>query len=186
MAFVSLLASKYASYVPALYFKLWQRLWGFQFQFPCPSSHFYFDINFSDRLYSKQKRPGSPLLFYLLWSKWQIGQRKWSLIPICSSLPSLTVCITLGLDWLNSWRCLFQIVSTYSIFTLFFLLGNYHLSLFNPSRSLTLSQWFFAHVFLFSSLASWLNWWLISWQISRQINQRTIFQTDPKPKLNVS
>ena len=30
---------------------------------PYPCSHFYFDINFGDRLYSKEKRPGSPLLF---------------------------------------------------------------------------------------------------------------------------
>ena len=25
---------------------------------PYPCSHFYFDINFGDRLYSKEKRPG--------------------------------------------------------------------------------------------------------------------------------
>ena len=30
---------------------------------PHPCSHFYFDIHFGDRLYSKEKRPGSPLLF---------------------------------------------------------------------------------------------------------------------------
>ena len=30
---------------------------------PGPCSHFYFDINFGIRLYSKEKRPGSPLLF---------------------------------------------------------------------------------------------------------------------------
>jgi hypothetical protein len=30
---------------------------------PYPCSHFYFDINFGNRLYSKEKRPGSPLLF---------------------------------------------------------------------------------------------------------------------------
>ena len=32
---------------------------------PYPCSHFYFDINFGDRLYSKEKRPGSPLLFWI-------------------------------------------------------------------------------------------------------------------------
>ena len=30
---------------------------------PYPCSHFYFDINFGDRLYSKEKRPGSLFLF---------------------------------------------------------------------------------------------------------------------------
>ena len=30
---------------------------------PYPFSHFYIDINFGDRLYSKEKRPDSPLLF---------------------------------------------------------------------------------------------------------------------------
>ena len=30
---------------------------------PYPCSHFYFDIKFGDRLYSKENRPGSPLLF---------------------------------------------------------------------------------------------------------------------------
>ena len=30
---------------------------------PCPCSHFNVDIKFGDRLYSKEKRPGSPLLF---------------------------------------------------------------------------------------------------------------------------
>ena len=30
---------------------------------PGPCSHFYFDINFGNRLYSKEKRPGSSLLF---------------------------------------------------------------------------------------------------------------------------
>ena len=30
---------------------------------PYPCSHFYFDINFGNRLYSKENRPGSPLLF---------------------------------------------------------------------------------------------------------------------------
>ena len=30
---------------------------------PYPCSHFYFDIKFGDRLYSKEKRPGSPLHF---------------------------------------------------------------------------------------------------------------------------
>ena len=30
---------------------------------PYPCSHFYFDINFGDRLYSKEKRPSSPFLF---------------------------------------------------------------------------------------------------------------------------
>ena len=30
---------------------------------PYPCSHFYFDINFGDRLYSKENRPGSPHLF---------------------------------------------------------------------------------------------------------------------------
>ena len=30
---------------------------------PYPCSHFYFDIKFGDRSYSKEKRPGSPLLF---------------------------------------------------------------------------------------------------------------------------
>ena len=34
---------------------------------PYPCSHFYFDIKFGDRLYSKEKRPGSPLLFWI-WS----------------------------------------------------------------------------------------------------------------------
>ena len=34
---------------------------------PNPCSHFYFDIKFGDRLYSKEKRPGSPLLFWI-WS----------------------------------------------------------------------------------------------------------------------
>ena len=32
---------------------------------PYPCSHFYFDINFGDRLYSKEKRTGSPLLFWI-------------------------------------------------------------------------------------------------------------------------
>ena len=32
---------------------------------PYPCSHFYFDINFGDRLYSKEKRPGSPILFWI-------------------------------------------------------------------------------------------------------------------------
>ena len=32
-------------------------------QMPYPCSHFYFDINFGDRLYTKENRPGSPLLF---------------------------------------------------------------------------------------------------------------------------
>ena len=30
-----------------------------------PCSHFYFDINFCNRLYSKEKRPGSPVLFLI-------------------------------------------------------------------------------------------------------------------------
>ena len=30
---------------------------------PYPCSYFYFDTNFGDRLYSKEKRSGSPLLF---------------------------------------------------------------------------------------------------------------------------
>ena len=30
---------------------------------PYPCSHFYFDIKFGDRLYSKENRPGSPFLF---------------------------------------------------------------------------------------------------------------------------
>ena len=30
---------------------------------PYPCSHFYFDIKFGDRLYSKENRSGSPLLF---------------------------------------------------------------------------------------------------------------------------
>ena len=30
---------------------------------PYPCSQFYFDINFGDRLYSNEKRPGSPLVF---------------------------------------------------------------------------------------------------------------------------
>ena len=30
---------------------------------PYPCSHFYFDIKFGDRFYSKENRPGSPLLF---------------------------------------------------------------------------------------------------------------------------
>ena len=30
---------------------------------PYPCSNFYFDINFGDRLYSKEKRLVSPLLF---------------------------------------------------------------------------------------------------------------------------
>ena len=30
---------------------------------PYPCSHFHFDINFGERLYSKEKRPSSPLLF---------------------------------------------------------------------------------------------------------------------------
>ena len=32
---------------------------------PYPCSHFYFDINFGNRLYSKENRPGSPLLFWI-------------------------------------------------------------------------------------------------------------------------
>ena len=32
---------------------------------PYPCSHFYFDIKFGDRLYSKENRPGSPLLFWI-------------------------------------------------------------------------------------------------------------------------
>ena len=32
------------------------------FLMPGPCSHFYFDINFGNRLYSKEERPGSPLL----------------------------------------------------------------------------------------------------------------------------
>ena len=32
---------------------------------PYSCSHFYFDINFGNRLYSKEKRPGSPLLFWI-------------------------------------------------------------------------------------------------------------------------
>jgi hypothetical protein len=32
---------------------------------PYPCSHFYFDINFGDRLYSKEKRSGSTLLFWI-------------------------------------------------------------------------------------------------------------------------
>ena len=30
---------------------------------PYPCSHFYIDIKFGDRYYSKEKRPGYPLLF---------------------------------------------------------------------------------------------------------------------------
>ena len=30
---------------------------------PDPCSHFYVDINFDNRLYPKEKKPGSPLLF---------------------------------------------------------------------------------------------------------------------------
>ena len=30
-----------------------------------PCSHFYFDIKFGDRFYSKENRPGSPLLFWI-------------------------------------------------------------------------------------------------------------------------
>ena len=32
-------------------------------QMPYPCSHFYVDINFGNRVYSKEKRPGSLLLF---------------------------------------------------------------------------------------------------------------------------
>ena len=32
---------------------------------PYPCSHFYFDINFGDRLYSKEKRRAWPLLFWI-------------------------------------------------------------------------------------------------------------------------
>ena len=32
---------------------------------PYPCSHFYFDIKFGDRLYSKENRLGSPLLFWI-------------------------------------------------------------------------------------------------------------------------
>ena len=32
---------------------------------PYPCSQFYFDIKFGDRLYSKENRPGSPLLFWI-------------------------------------------------------------------------------------------------------------------------
>ena len=32
---------------------------------PYPCSHFYFDINFGDILYLKEKRPGSPLLIWI-------------------------------------------------------------------------------------------------------------------------
>ena len=32
---------------------------------PYPCSHFYVDINFGDRFYSKEKRRGSPLLFWI-------------------------------------------------------------------------------------------------------------------------
>ena len=32
---------------------------------PYSCSQFYVDINFGDRLYSKEKRPGSPLLFWI-------------------------------------------------------------------------------------------------------------------------
>ena len=46
--------------VPVIYFKgKWLNL------LPYPCSHFYFDINFGDRLYSKENRPGSPLPFWI-------------------------------------------------------------------------------------------------------------------------
>ena len=32
---------------------------------PYPCSHFYFDINFGDRLYSKEKSKAWPLLFWI-------------------------------------------------------------------------------------------------------------------------
>ena len=38
----------------------WKILW---ILMPYPCSHFYFDIKFGDRLYSKENRLGSPLLF---------------------------------------------------------------------------------------------------------------------------
>ena len=41
------------------------------FLMPYPCSHFYFDINFGKRLYSK-KRPGSPLLFFFEYNLSQI------------------------------------------------------------------------------------------------------------------
>ena len=40
-------------------------LWKEEVLLPYPCSHFYFDINFGDRLYLKEKRPGSPLLFWI-------------------------------------------------------------------------------------------------------------------------
>ena len=47
--------------------KLWYCLYFLEACFnklmPYPWSHFYVDINFGNRLYSKEKRPGSPLLF---------------------------------------------------------------------------------------------------------------------------
>jgi hypothetical protein len=39
---------------------------------PYPCSHFYFDINFGNKLYPKEKRPGSPLLFSFEYNLFQI------------------------------------------------------------------------------------------------------------------
>ena len=41
-----------------------KRIW-FRNILPYPCSHFYFDIKFGDRLYSKENRPGSLLLFWI-------------------------------------------------------------------------------------------------------------------------
>ena len=41
------------------------RNWVPRWHMPYPCSHFYIDINFGDRLYSKEKRLGYPLLFWI-------------------------------------------------------------------------------------------------------------------------
>ena len=45
---------------------------------PYPCSHFYFDTKFGNRLYSKEKRPGSPLLF---WSQALHFSFEYNLLP---------------------------------------------------------------------------------------------------------
>ena len=56
---------------------------------PYPCSHFYFDIKFGDRLYSKEKRRAWPVLTVTTW----IGHK----VPIIRTGPNIrTVLIVLG------------------------------------------------------------------------------------------
>ena len=98
---------------------------------PYPCSHFYFNIKFDDRLYTKEKRPDSPLLFWI-WSvakfdikvkvtymgrvlAWKLcnhekSSKEWDMAPHSSSTPSSSRRIEKQLEDSLGWILLTPIV----------------------------------------------------------------------------